>query len=77
MHKKHKTVRQSLKDVFKEAPVTAFTKHGLRSRRPGFDSRQGKDFSVLQTVQTGSAAHPASYPMSTGGCIPGGKSAGA
>jgi len=28
-------------------------------------------------VQTGSGAHPASYPMSTGGSLPGDKAAGA
>jgi hypothetical protein len=33
----------------------------------GIDSRQGQDFSLLHVVQTGSGAHPASYPMGTGG----------
>jgi hypothetical protein len=28
-----------------------------------FNSWQGQDFSVLHSVQTGSGAHPASYPM--------------
>jgi hypothetical protein len=41
--------------------------NGLRAARPGFDSRQGQDFSLLHNVQTGSGAHPASYPMGTGG----------
>jgi hypothetical protein len=32
-----------------------------------------RDFSLLHSVETGSDAHPASYPMGTGGCKPGGK----
>jgi hypothetical protein len=31
------------------------------------------DFSSSRCVQTGSGAHPASYPMGTGGSFPGGK----
>jgi hypothetical protein len=38
----------------------------------GLDSRQGQDVSLLHNVQTGSGAHPASYPMSTGGSFYGG-----
>jgi hypothetical protein len=34
-----------------------------------------QDFSLLHIVQTGSAAHPASYPMGTGGSFPRGKAA--
>jgi hypothetical protein len=33
-------------------------------------------FSVLHNVQTGSGAHPASYPMGTCGSFSGGKAAG-
>jgi hypothetical protein len=36
----------------------------LRAGQPGFDSRY--DFSLRYDVQTGSAAHTASYPMCTG-----------
>jgi hypothetical protein len=36
-----------------------------------------RDFSLLYSVQTGHEAHPASYPMGTGGSFPGGKAAGA
>jgi hypothetical protein len=36
------------------------------SGRPGFDSLQRQDFSVLHGVQIGSGTHPASYPMGTG-----------
>jgi hypothetical protein len=32
-----------------------------------------EDFSSSSCVQTGSGAHPASYPMGTGGPFPGGK----
>jgi hypothetical protein len=32
--------------------------------------------SVLQIVKTGSEIHPTSYPMGTGGSIPGGKEPG-
>jgi hypothetical protein len=35
--------------------------------------RQGRDFSLLHVVQTGSGAHPASYPMGTDGSFSGGK----
>jgi hypothetical protein len=31
-----------------------------------------EDFSSSPSVQTGSGAHPASYPMGTGGSFPGG-----
>jgi hypothetical protein len=34
------------------------------------DSRQGPDVSLLHNVQTGSGAHPASLPMSTGALSP-------
>jgi hypothetical protein len=35
----------------------------------------GSEFSLLHVVQTGSGAHPASYPMGTGSSFPGGKAA--
>jgi hypothetical protein len=34
---------------------------------------EAEDFSSSPWVQTGSGAHPASYPMGTGGPFPGGK----
>jgi hypothetical protein len=37
----------------------------------------GARFFLLHVVQTGFGAHPASYPMDTGGFSSGGKSAGA
>jgi hypothetical protein len=42
----------------------------------GLDGR-GQDFSLFHSVQTGSGAHPASYPMSTGASFPRGIAAGA
>jgi hypothetical protein len=41
--------------------------------RPRFDSRQGQDFSLLLSVQTGSEAHPATYQ---GALSPRGKRSG-
>jgi hypothetical protein len=45
--------------------------------QPVFDSRRVQNFSLLQSVQTGSEAHPASYPMGNGGSFAGGKATGA
>jgi hypothetical protein len=42
----------------------------------GMDDR-GVGVSLLHTVQTGSGADPASYPMGTMGSFPGGKATGA
>jgi hypothetical protein len=36
-----------------------------------------RDFFVLHSVQADSEAHPASYPVDTGGSFPGDKAAGA
>jgi hypothetical protein len=46
---------------------------GLRARWPGFESRQGQDFSILHGFQTHSVAHPASYLMD---CFSEGKAPG-
>jgi hypothetical protein len=40
-----------------------------------FESWYGQEFSVLHVVHNGFGAHPASYPVGTGGCVPGGKAA--
>jgi hypothetical protein len=42
-----------------------------------FESRWGQELSRLHVVQTGSGAHPTSYPIGTGFSFPGGKAAGA
>jgi hypothetical protein len=38
--------------------------------RSGFDSRRGLGISLPHRIQTGSGAHPTSYPMDTGGSSP-------
>jgi hypothetical protein len=48
------------------------TGYGLED--PGF--RQDKTFSLLHSVQTGTQAHPASYPIGTGAISPGVKRPG-
>jgi hypothetical protein len=35
----------------------------------------GKELFLLYSIQTGSGAHPVSYPMGTGGSLTGGKAA--
>jgi hypothetical protein len=38
----------------------------LQAGRSGFDSRQGRVFSLRHRIQTDSGAHPASYSIGTG-----------
>jgi hypothetical protein len=46
--------------------------YGLDDQAIGVPSpAEAKDFSSSLCVQTGSGAHPASYPMGTGGPFPG------
>jgi hypothetical protein len=47
--------------------------YGLGDRAIEVRSPTGADFSSSPCVQTGSGAHPASYPMGTGGSFPGGE----
>jgi hypothetical protein len=47
-----------------------------RGSRVHFPAEAG-NFSLHHRVQNGSGAHPASYPMRTGGSFPGGEAAGA
>jgi hypothetical protein len=50
----------------------------LRAGRPRDRSLSpGSVKNFLRSVQTGSGTYPASYPMGTGGPLPGGKAAGA
>jgi hypothetical protein len=44
---------------------------GWTAKGSDFESRQEQDFSCLSVVQTGSGAHPVSYPMGIGGFSPG------
>jgi hypothetical protein len=46
---------------------------GIATARVQFPAVQ--DFSLLHSVQTGSGAQPAYYPMGAGGSLPGGKMA--
>jgi hypothetical protein len=51
---------------------------GLQTGRSGVPVPAGAgNFSLHYRVQTGSGAHPASYPMDIRGSFPGGKAAGA
>jgi hypothetical protein len=43
----------------------------------GMNDRVGSKIVFFHVVQTGSGAHPYSYPMDTGGCISGDKVDGA
>jgi hypothetical protein len=52
---------------------TIVSDYGLDDRAIEVRSPTGADFSSSPCVQTGSGAHPASYPMGTGGSFPGGK----
>jgi hypothetical protein len=46
---------------------------GWTTERSEFKSRYGQEFSLLHIIQTSSGAHPASYPMGTGGSFQRGK----
>jgi hypothetical protein len=61
----------------RDSAVGIKTGYGLDDRGVGFEFRWGQEFSLHHVVQTGNGAHPASYPMATGGSFPGGKVAGA
>jgi hypothetical protein len=53
------------------------TAYGLNDRGVGPQVPVGaRVFSLLHVVQTGSVAHPASYPMGSRGLSPGDKAAG-
>jgi hypothetical protein len=48
-----------------------------RQNESGLILGRVKNFSLHHRIQTGSGAHPASYPMGTKGSFPGGKAVGA
>jgi hypothetical protein len=55
--------------------ISFIIRTGLWAERPwdrGFIPRKSESFAVLHSFQTGSGAHPASYPMGTGGSFPSG-----
>jgi hypothetical protein len=61
----------------RDSAVGIATAHGLDDSGSEFEPRQGKEFSLLRSVQTDPGAHTASYPMGTGDPFAGGKAAGA
>jgi hypothetical protein len=52
--------------------VTGYELDGRPRSCPG----RVNNFTLLYSIQTGSGAHPASYPIGTGGSFPRGKAAG-
>jgi hypothetical protein len=62
----------------RDSSVGIVTGYGLDDQMIGirFPARAGS-FSLRHRIQTGSGAHPASYPVGTGGSFPGDKAAGA
>jgi hypothetical protein len=62
--------------MIRGSSVGIVTGYGLDDRGSGIRLLAGAgNFSLLHRVQTRSRAHPASYPMGTGGSFPGGKAA--
>jgi hypothetical protein len=51
--------------------------YGLDDLEVGVRVQDGREFSFLHVVQTGSGAHPATYPMGIGGSFTGAIVAGA
>jgi hypothetical protein len=60
----------------RDSAVGIATGYGLDNQGVGVRVPVGQKFSLLHAVQTGSGAHPASYPMGTGGSFSGAKTAG-
>jgi hypothetical protein len=56
----------------RDSSVSIATGYGLDGWGVGVRVPVGEDFSLLHFFQTSSGAHPAFYPMGTGGSIPGG-----
>ncbi|PNF40176.1 hypothetical protein B7P43_G08264, partial [Cryptotermes secundus] len=57
----------------RDGAVGIATAYGLDDRGVAVRVPVGSEFSLLHTVQTGSGAHPTSYPMGTRGSLAGGK----
>jgi hypothetical protein len=60
----------------RDITVGIVTDYGLDDQGVGFESEWWQEFLLLHIVQNGSGAHPASYPVSTGGSLLWGKAAG-
>jgi hypothetical protein len=72
--------QQILKGLLLAELLTSYQWHSARPRAGRLVVRVPvgtRNFSLNHCVQTGSGAHPASYPIGTRGSIPGGKEAGA
>jgi hypothetical protein len=63
--------------VRKLLDATSYTATGCMGCTIGVRVPLGPRIVIRNQVQTGSGAHPASYPMDTGSSIPGDKAAGA
>jgi hypothetical protein len=61
----------------RDSSVGIATATGWTAEGSEVESRYGQDFFPLHFVQTGSKAHPASYPMDIEGSFPEAKAAGA
>jgi hypothetical protein len=66
---------ECIRNQSQDSSVGIATNYRLDGR--GSIPSMARGFSVLHSVQTGFRAHPASYPMGTGGSFPGIKAAGA
>jgi hypothetical protein len=60
-----------------DSVVGIATGYGLDDRGVGVRVPVRSRISLLHVIQTGSGAHPASYPMGTGGSVPRAKATGA
>jgi hypothetical protein len=54
-------------DLIRDSAVGIVTGYGLDDQRSEFEIWYAQEYSILHVVQKGSGAHPASYPMGTGG----------
>jgi hypothetical protein len=61
----------------RDSVVGIATRYGLDDRGVGVRVPVGQEFSLLQIFQTGSEVYQTSYPLGTGGSLPGDKVAGA
>jgi hypothetical protein len=61
--------------VSRGSAVGIATAYGVDDRGGGVRALVQSEFSLLHIVETGSGAHPTSYPMGTGGSLPWGKAA--
>jgi hypothetical protein len=57
--------------VGRERRSNPYTVQNGRLRSRGWIPSGVRNYDLLHSIQTGSGAHPASYPMGTGGSLPG------